>query len=445
MHRFPIAIIGAGPIGLAAAAHLVEQGEDFVVLEAGEGPGTTVREWGHVRLFSPWSYVVDGAAGRLLEREGWQTPDPDLYPTGGDLVDRYLEPLAQLPDIAPSLVTRTRVAHITRAGADKLSSSGRDDLPFELVVDGPDGRSRLRARAVIDATGTWHRPNPLGSDGLPVDGEATFDDVITRRIPDVGGADRDRYAGRSTLVIGAGHSAFNAILDLANLADSAPGTQVIWAIRGQQSGRLFGGGGNDALARRGALGAAVRDLVDTGRVRLITDFRTTGLERHNGGAVVVGTDELGVESRIGPVDEIVALTGFRPDHALSSELRVCFDPIVEATPALAPLIDPNLHSCGTVPPHGAADLAHPETGYYAVGMKSYGRAPTFLLLTGYEQVRSVVAMLVGDLEAAARVELVLPETGVCSTDALVNDVRELAPVGAGAPTPLPQVGGGCCT
>lgn len=78
---------------------------------------------------------------------------------------------------------------------------------------------------------------------------------------------------------------------------------------------------------------------------------------------------------------------------------------------MAPLIDPNVHSCGSVPPHGAAELAHPEHGFYAIGAKSYGRAPNLLLATGYEQARSVVAELAGDHEAAARVELVLPQAG----------------------------------
>jgi hypothetical protein len=81
---------------------------------------------------------------------------------------------------------------------------------------------------------------------------------------------------------------------------------------------------------------------------------------------------------------------------------------------MAPLIDPNVHSGGSVPPHGFIELSHPEPGYFIVGMKSYGRAPTFLLRTGYEQVRSVVAALAGDLDAASRIELVLPATGACS-------------------------------
>ena len=90
------------------------------------------------------------------------------------------------------------------------------------------------------------------------------------------------------------------------------------------------------------------------------------------------------------------------------------DPWLESSGTIGPLIDPNLHSCGTVRPHGARELAHPEAGFFIIGMKSYGRAPTFLLATGYEQVRSVAAALAGNVDAAMRVELTLPETGVCS-------------------------------
>ena len=116
-------------------------------------------------------------------------------------------------------------------------------------------------------------------------------------------------------------------------------------------------------------------------------------------------------------DEIIACTGFRPNLEMLNEVRLGLDSWLECTPALAPLIDPNEHSCGTVRPHGARELAHPEKNFFVVGMKSYGRAPTFLLATGYEQARSVVAFLAGDFEAAARVELELPETGVCNTTA----------------------------
>ncbi len=134
-----------------------------------------------------------------------------------------------------------------------------------------------------------------------------------------------------------------------------------------------------------------------------------------------GITAVGEQGSLPPVDEIIATTGFRPDLAMLGELRLGLDSAVESPATLAPLIDPNIHSCGTVPPHGAAELAHPEPGFYIVGMKSYGRAPTFLLLTGYEQVRSVVCALVGDEAGASAVELVLPETGVCSTDRGAGD------------------------
>lgn len=435
----PIAIIGAGPIGLAAAARLVERGEDLVLLESGDAVGANIRRWQHVQLFSPWRYVVDDAARGLLQGSDWAAPDPDGYPTGGELVAEYLEPLAAHPAIAPSLRLGHRVTAITRAGTDKLTTLGRDDRPFELRVTAPHGEIRLQARAVIDATGTFATPNPLGSDGLPATGEADAADAITYRIPDATGADRGRYAGRRTVVVGAGHSAFNALLELSALAEQEPGTEVLWAVRRRSTDALFGGGGGDALPRRGALGAAVRRSVDDGRIRVEGGMRTTAVHREGGRVVLEGVDHLGIPRKVGPVDEVVVLTGFRPDRALTAELRIAVDPVVEAPPALAPLIDPNLHSCGTVPPHGAAELAHPEPGYYAVGMKSYGRAPTFLLLTGYEQVRSVVAALVGDEAAATAIELCLPETGVCSGPPGSDDVREPE-----VTADLPQLVGRCC-
>jgi hypothetical protein len=224
------------------------------------------------------------------------------------------------------------------------------------------------------------------------------------------GAERTRYAGRSVVVVGSGHSAFNALLDLAQLQATEPGTTIAWVVRRDDVAAAYGGGAADALPARGALGTGLRTLVDAGRIRLVASFRTAAVEQM---AEKIGLRDSDGRA-LGPFDEIVAVTGFRPDLAMLSELRLDLDPIVESPRALAPLIDPNIHSCGTVPPHGAEELRQPEPGFYIVGMKSYGRAPTFLMLTGYEQVRSVVAELTGDGAAARRVELILPATGVCS-------------------------------
>lgn len=411
--RLPVAIIGAGPIGLAAAAHLVEKGETPIVFEMGDAVGASIREWGHVRLFSPWRYLVDPAARRLLEPTGWTSPNDDDLPTGSELVEQLLEPLARHPALAPHVRLGRRVVAVSRRGYDKVKSAGRDAAPFEIVVRTADGHvERVLARAVIDASGTWYAANPMGAAGLVAEGEAEHAARIRYGIPDVRVRERARYAGRRTLVVGSGHSAFNALLDLSSLAAEVPGTEIVWAIRRPEVGQMFGGGGKDQLAARGALGTRLEALVDSGRVRLMTGFRVARVTR-DGDALVVESDD---GQRIAAVDEIVVATGFRPDLSLARELRLRLDPWLEAPEQLAPLIDPNLHSCGTVYPHGAAELSHPEKDFYVAGMKSYGRAPTFLMLTGYEQVRSIACALVGDEAGARNVELVLPETGVCQTD-----------------------------
>jgi hypothetical protein len=442
----PIAIIGAGPVGLAAAAHLLAQGEEPVLFEAGSAAGTNVLDWGHVRLFSPWRYMVDAAARDLLIAGGdWVEPDPDVYPTGRELVEAYLAPLAALPAMRSRLHLNTRVIQVTRDGFDKVKTDSREDAPFALTMQRSDGtEERVLAKAVIDASGTTTMPNPLGAAGVPAIGERQLADRIYYGIPDVLGVHRDRYAGRRALVVGSGHSAFNALLDLVDLADEAPGTTITWAIR-RSANRLqnfFGGGSNDALPARGELGERVQRLVETQRLHLVTDFKVGRLTETDEGILVAGDDAV-----IGPFDEIIVTTGFRPDLSLLAELRLDLDPSVESPKALAPLIDPNVHSCGSVPPHGEAELRHPESGAYVVGMKSYGRAPTFLMLTGYEQVRSIAAAVAGDWEAARDVQLVLPETGVCSSDILAERgvaTAEQACCGA-APVAEPAAHvGSCC-
>lgn len=410
----PVAVIGAGPVGLAAAARLIERGLECVILEAGETVGASFVDFGHVRLFSPWRYNIDPAMAALLEPAGWQRPPDDELPLARDVVTRVLAPFAALPAVAARLRLGSRVVALSREGHDKVQSAGRGAAPFVLRVVRNGLVSEIRARAVIDASGTWHTPNPLGGNGLPAVGEQAYAEFIHYGIPDVLGAARARYAGKRTLVVGAGHSAANALLALAELAREAAGTELVWAVRSESLARVFGGGAADGLPARGQLGSSLQALRDSGRLEFVSGLRIGAILREAGRLSVRGTDVDGQVRLLAGIEQIVCATGQRPDLAMTAELRLELDPALESTRALGPLIDPNLHSCGSVRPHGHRELSHPEPGFYTVGVKSYGRAPTFLMMTGYEQVRSVVAAIAGDFAAADRLELDLPETGVCS-------------------------------
>jgi thioredoxin reductase len=411
-----VAVIGAGPVGLAAGAHALENGLRPVILEAGPHVAHAIRQWGHVQLFSPWGYNVDRAAERLLSAIGWNSPPPDHYPTGAELVELYLDPLANKTTLRNHIQTESRVTDISRVGFDKLKTRGRDGAPFEIRYENGQGSKAVRADAIIDASGTWHSPNPAGANGLDAIGEKQALARIAYAMPDVLGKDRARYAGKVVAVLGAGHSAIGTLTDLARLAEQAPGTKPIWLLRGNDRAKAFGGGANDKLSARGELGAAFAALVAAGKIRVESEFRVSHLTV--GGSDLTVSTGAGCCGRHLIVDELVVATGFRSDLNFVRELRIQLDPAIECPIALAPLIDPNEHSCGTVRPHGARELAQPEPGFYFAGMKSYGRAPTFLMITGYEQVRSITADIAGDHEAAQRVELVLPETGVCNRSAL---------------------------
>jgi len=411
----PVAIVGAGPVGLAAAAHVLARGIDCVILEAGPTVGIAPRAWGHVRMFSPWRYNIDAATRALLESQGWQAPDPDKFSTGAELAADYLEPLSLTPAIAKRLHLKTRVTAITRAGLDKVRGGGREDAPFEIRLEQDGRETRLFANAVIDASGTWGRHNPAGASGVPALGERAISRRIRYGMPDVLGAEQAHYAGRRTLVVGTGHSAIGTIVDLCTLTTGAPETEVFWASRTGDLTRTYGGGAADQLPERAALGQHLKRLVTTGAVTVLAPFAVDATQETADGRIeVIGRD--GRREQVIQVDQLVVATGLRPDLSIPSELRLDLDPALECPSALGPLIDPNIHSCGTVRPHGAFELAQPEPGLFIAGMKSYGRAPTFLLATGYEQVRSIAAFLANDIEAARRVDLDLPQTGVCSSN-----------------------------
>lgn len=411
----PVAIIGAGPIGLAAAANLVERGIDFIVFESGDQVAASVRAWGHTRLFSPWKHLVDPTSRRLLESTGWELPAPDRAPTGTELVDEYVAPLAALDEISGRIRTGVEVIGVTREGMDRTRTSRRAATPFVVRIRSANGEVEdVAARAVIDASGTYRSPNSLSSSGLELLGMADIVDRVAPALPDVLGRDRAEFAGRRVTVVGAGHSAANTLLALVKLAREEPGTTVTWLIRNAKAVRVSSSP-DDELIGRANLGDRVDRAVERGDITLVDGFEIIRARRAGEPVELIGHRAGKVESH--ETDVVVNATGFRPNLDILREIRLELDEIVEAPKRLAPLIDPNVHSCGTVEPHGFRELTHPEQGFFIVGMKSYGRAPTFLLATGYEQVRSVTAWLAGDTASAINVELVLPATGVCSADA----------------------------
>ncbi|MFG3172301.1 FAD-dependent oxidoreductase [Streptomyces sp. NPDC048200] len=438
--ELPVVIIGAGPIGLAAAAHLVDRGLEPVILESGPSAATSVRDWGHVRLFSTWDEVIDPAAEKLLADTTWTRPDGATYPTGAAWADDYLQPLA---DILKSRIRyNTTVTGVARQGRDRIVDADRDQQPFTIHTTRTDGtESRILASAVIDSSGTWTTPNPAGANGLPALGERSLTDRITYRVPDLtSDHDRTRYAGKRTAVIGSGASAFTALASLAELAKTETGTHGVWILRRGLSSSTYGGGEADQLPARGALGLAAKAAVDAGHAHALTGFRIAEITRNTDGTLTLVSDD---GNRSDAVDEIIVLTGFRPDLSYLSEVRLGLDERLQAPSELAPLIDPNVHSCGTVYPHGEKELSQPEHNLYLTGMKSYGRAPTFLAMTGYEQVRSIAAALAGDQEAAERVELTLPETGVCGGSGLYDEPAAETPGGSCCATPQTlQIGTG---
>ena len=428
--NLPIAIIGGGPVGLAAAAHLKKGNHNFILFESGESVGANILSWGHVKVFSPWKYNIDKVAESFLVEAGVAIPNKEFVSTGKQIVTEYLQPLAQLDGIRENIHLNSNVIAIGKKGLDKMKTVDRDNRPFTIQVNENDKFRIYEAKAVIDATGTWKNPNPVGSGGVFAIGELENSTYFNYGMPDIAGADIEKYANKTVLIVGGGHSAIGSVLALDDIRKKHPDTKIHWLLRKENISDVYGGQEADALESRGALGIRIEKLVNSGAVEIHTPVHIHEIENKGGKLTIIGTknsETLLVEG----IDAVVSSTGSRPDFGFLREVRFDADAALESVAQLAELIDPNIHSCGTVRPHGEAELRQKEKGFYIVGMKSYGRAPTFLMATGYEQIRSIVAYINGDFEGAKKVELDLPETGVCSTNISGGDCCDV-PVKAGA-------------
>jgi thioredoxin reductase len=397
--RLPVVVIGAGPVGLAAAAQLMRRNIPVVVFEAGMDAGDHIASWGHVRMFSPWQSNIDDACAALLREAGWKPPQADHCPTGKELLDDYLRKLVAIPSVASRLRLATRVVAVSRRGLGRTKSCARAQVPFEVSTIDRSGRlERTYASAIIDASGTWGKQSPLGSSGVPAPGESEHKDRIRYGMPDILGAERADYVGKRVLVVGSGYSAIGNLVSCAELIDQDPRTNVYWARRRDDAVGPEGSS-SDRYSESRQLKQRLQALLEARRIQVLSPFELDALEGNAGSVTVHG--RAGAQPRSVNVDRIVASTGPRPDLSMLGELWLDLDPVFECARGIAGVIDPARNTCGTVKLHGANELAQPEPGFFMVGMKSYGRASTFLLTNGYEQVRSVAAHLAGDLQAAA--------------------------------------------
>jgi len=392
-----LAILGAGPVGLEAAALALELGFDVHVLERGE-PGAHPIAWGHVRMFTPWRMNLGPASARLLARHGWTAPSADEHPTGLDLAERALQPLAVTPELAPRVHAHAQVVHVSRHGArkqERATPAARRAHPFRLLVRDAGGReSFLHARAVIDATGTYGQPLWAGTGGIPARGELYLAPQMSYHPDDVQGLRRERYAGKSTLVLGGGASAVTTVIGLAQLADAAPGTRVTWATRRATPG-FAGEVANDPLPERAALHAAGRRLQAglapvtwLGGCELEEIAYNSATHRYRALFAMPGG------ARNVEADQVIVNCGYGPDATLHRELRVheCYETLAPMQLAAA-MQDAGGGDCTTLPAFGVEQLVNPEPDFFIVGAKSHGRGNAFLLETGYRQVADVLARL----------------------------------------------------
>ena len=383
-----IAILGAGPIGLEAALAAVDRSESFTLYETAPHPAGNVRRWGHVRLFTPWSMNVSPRMRRHLEAAGRPVIDGSACPTGHELADMLLVPVAELPSVAPSLEAGTRVLDVARQGLlkhEEIGTPERAARPFRLVVRDPSGRERVDfASTVLDCTGTYEVANALGEGGVPAPGERTAEARILRHMPDLQ-AEPQAWAGRRLLLVGAGHSAQTAACDLADFAAEHPETRILWALRRPDARWAIDP--EDPLPERSrlaeraaAIAAGSSDAFEilTGVTVDAVETRSEGLEVHlagAGGARAVGADL------------VLALTGYVGDSGLYRQLQVheCYATSAPMKLAAA-LLSQDSTDCLAQVGHGAATLANPEPGFFILGIKSYGRSANFLMRLGWTQV-----------------------------------------------------------
>ncbi len=392
MQESRIAILGAGPIGLEAALAAAQAGAQVTLFER-RLPGSHVRSWGHLRMFTPWRMNVSTRGLRVLAAEpGFVPPPADECPTGEELVERYLRPLAATPLLKPLLRAHHEVLAVGREGIGKLeTTSSRGVYPFRILVRDDEGREAIHhADVVLDATGIFGQPMPVGSGGIPAPGESAAADRIAYGPVDVGGALREDYIGRRTLVVGGGHTAATMVMELGAVAAEAAHTKVVWVRRTR---RPYPALGADPLPARCRLEEEANRLLGAGApwLTVFDEAEIDSIERQRSGSLAVTLCTPGPPDEI-EVERIIAATGFRPQREIHRELQVEECHASGAPSKLSAVLGAARDRLRT-PEVDVELLRHPELNFFIIGAKSYGRHPDFVLPIGRRQVEAVLALL----------------------------------------------------
>jgi hypothetical protein len=397
-----VAVLGAGPVGLEAALYGAALGHQVLCIERGE-VAAAVRSWGHVCMFSPWQMNISPLGAARLHGRGCAVPtsEPAAGPTGAEYAAHYLVPLSQDPLLAGRIRQYTRVVAVGKRGLRKgelIGQAARGEQPFRLLVEDAAGEHLEYADVVLDCSGTYGTPNAIGTGGIPAPGERWLGDRLIRHVPDVLGQDRGRFARRRVLLVGAGLSAATAAVALAELCQSEPATQVVWAVR-RDLRPPYQPLADDALPGRARLLAAANQVAERaasgGRLayRPATSVDSITAEGHR--LRVRLQDDRGAATEE-LFDEVVGLTGYGPERDLYRELQVheCYASL--GPMKLAATLLGQSGDCLAQPTPGPQTLHNPEPRFFILGAKSYGRNSAFLIQLGLLQIRAVFASLHGD-------------------------------------------------
>jgi thioredoxin reductase len=398
-----IVIIGSGPIGLEAAATALTHGYSVTLLDRGD-VAQNLADWGHVRLFTPFEMNAGPAGVALLRNAALELPHADELLTGRQFRNRYLLPLAGFLSNA-RIYTGAPVIAVGRSRllkGEETGSGKRGEDTFRVLYEHAGSECEIEADIVLDCAGTYGNPNAIGQGGNPALGERMHRRAIQYGLPDVLGADRARYAGRRTLLIGSGHSAATTALALAALAREHVDTRFVWLTRSGEL-RVVEPIVNDSLPERAALTSSANQLASRmtpGSEWIngasVTEI-TNGARGAEGGRFTVALRDA-AGTRAESFDEIVANVGYEPDDSHYRQLQIheCYasrGPMKLAAALLAASGSAAGVDCLALGGFGAEALVNPEPNYFILGAKSYGKNSAFLMRTGYEQVGDIFDLL----------------------------------------------------